>query len=290
MEYILHILIMINIYTILVLSANLPVGMANLLSICQAAFYGIGAYAGAYLLLQFDLPFLIIAFVVLLVTGISSLLVSLASVKLKEDYFVLATLSFQMIIYSILYNWISVTNGPYGIVGIPRIKLFGIWPLQGYYSYFIFTFILTIGVIIAFKFIKYSPFGRILSALRSDEISVAALGRDPNRFKSIAYLLSASFSGLGGLLYASYISYIDPTSFTLDESIFILTALFIGGVGNIRGPVLGAVFVIIIPEIFRFIGLPDTLAANLRQIIYGLLLILIMYFRPQGLLGKIIIR
>jgi branched-chain amino acid transport system permease protein len=100
---------MINIYVMLVLSANLPVGMANLLSMCQAAFYGIGAYIGTYVLMQFNLPFLLVAAIVMVVVGMFSLLVSFASVKLKGDYFILATLGFQMIVYTILYNWTDVT-------------------------------------------------------------------------------------------------------------------------------------------------------------------------------------
>jgi branched-chain amino acid transport system permease protein len=105
-------------------------------------------------------------------------------------------------------------------------------------------------------------------------------------FKVQTFFLSAAFSGLAGVIYASYVSYIDPTSFTLDESIFIITALFIGGLGNIKGPILGAVFVIILPELLRFVGMPDAIAANMRQIIYGLALVIIMFVRPQGLLGE----
>jgi branched-chain amino acid transport system permease protein len=287
MEYLLHILIMVNIYVILVLAANLPVGMASLLSMCQAAFYGIGAYLGAWFLLQFThLPILAVAVAVMLPTGLASLLVSHASIKLKGDYFVLATLGFQMITYTILYNWIPVTKGPYGIPGIPRLRLLGTLPLDGILPCFLLTTFLALATTALFLHLKKSPFGRALKAIRNDELSVSALGRDPLRFKRHAFFLSAAFSGLAGLLYASYISYIDPTSFTVDESIFILCALFIGGIGNIRGPVLGAVFVVLLPEILRFVGLPDALAANLRQIIYGLLLIVVMYFRPRGLCGE----
>ena len=128
---------MINIYVMLVLSANLPVGMANLLTMCQAAFYGIGAYIGTYVLMQFNLPFLLVAAIVMAVVGMFSLLVSFASVKLKGDYFILATLGFQMIVYTILYNWTDVTRGPYGIPGIPSIKLFGVISVSGVYGYFI---------------------------------------------------------------------------------------------------------------------------------------------------------
>lgn len=277
---------MINIYVLLVLSANLPIGMANLLTLGQAAFYGIGAYISAFFLMQFNLPFIVVTLAVMLLTGLFSYLVSFASIKLKGDYFVLATLGFQMIVYTVLYNWTDVTRGPYGVPGIPSVKLLGIWDVSGVWGYFFLTTVISVLVAFLFKAIKFSPYGRVLRALRNDEHSVAAMGRNPIAFKSWAFFLSAAFSGLAGLIYASYVSYIDPTSFTLDESIFIISALFIGGTGNIRGPILGAVFVVILPEILRFVGMPDAIAANMRQIIYGLTLIVVMYFRPQGLWGE----
>ena len=286
MGYILHIVIMLNIYIMLVLSANLPVGMARLLTLCQAAFYGIGAYVSAFFLMQFDLPFIVVALAVMLITGAFSWVVSFASIKLKNDYFILGTLGFQMIVYTVLYNWTDVTRGPYGIPGIPGVKIAGVWELTGVWAYAALTLV-TMGVVVLFfHLIKTSPYGRLLKAMRNDELSVQSVGRNTVAARSWAFFLSAAISGLAGLFYASYVSYIDPTSFTLDESIFIISALFIGGVGNIRGPVLGAVFVVLLPELLRFVGMPDAIAANMRQIIYGLSLILIMYFRPQGLMGE----
>lgn len=286
MEYILHIIIMLSIYVILVLSANLPVGMANMLTMCQAAFYGIGAYIGTFFLMQFNLPFIALAAIVMVATGLFSLLVSFASVKLKDDYFILATLGFQMIVYTILYNWTDVTRGPYGIPGIPSIKLFSVLSLSSVWGYAALAIVLMVLVALLFNVIKRSPYGRVLKAMRRDEQAVKALGRNTVMFKVQTFFLSAAFSGLAGAIYASYVSYIDPTSFTLDESIFIITALFIGGLGNIKGPILGAVFVIILPELLRFVGMPDAIAANMRQIIYGLALVIIMFVRPQGLLGE----
>jgi len=290
MEYIFHILIMLNIYVMLVLSANLTIGMANLLTMCQAAFYGIGAYIGTFFLMQFNLPFVVIAIAVMLLTGLFSWLVSYASVRLKGDYFVIATMGFQLIVYTILYNWTDVTRGPYGIPGIPGIKLLGLFELTGVYAYFALSLVVAaIVVLVLYRLVK-SPFGRTLNAIRADETMVQALGRDTVAFKAWAFFISAAVAGLAGVIYASYVSYIDPTSFTLDESIFILSALFIGGIGNIKGPILGALFVVLLPELLRFVGLPDSVAANLRQIIYGLALILVMYFRPQGLWGKTILK
>lgn len=290
MEYVFHIIIMLNIYIMLVLSANLTIGMANLLTMCQAAFYGIGAYIGTYFLMQFSLPFLVIAGLVMLFTGLFSCLVSFASVRLKGDYFVIATMGFQLIVYTILYNWTDVTRGPYGIPGIPGIKLGGVYELSGVYEYLFLSLVLMGVVVFLFHHLVVSPFGRTLNAIRADELTVKAMGRNTVLFKSIAFFLSAAVAGLAGVIYASYVSYIDPTSFTLDESIFIISALFIGGIGNTKGPILGALFVVLLPELLRFVGLPDSIAANLRQIIYGLALILVMYYRPQGIWGKAILK
>ncbi len=290
MEYIFHIIIMLNIYIMLVLSANLTIGVANLLTMCQAAFYGIGAYIGTYFLMQFNLPFVVIAALVMGLTGVFSFLISYASVRLKDDYFIIATMGFQLIAYTILYNWTDVTRGPYGIPGIPAIKLLGLYEVPGIYGYLLLSLVVMLVVVLLFRHLVNSPFGRVLNAVRADEKTAQALGRNTVKFKAWAFFLSAAFTGLAGVIYASYVSYIDPTSFTLDESIFIISALFIGGIGNTKGPILGAAFVVLLPEVLRFVGLPDAVAANLRQIIYGLALVLVMYFRPQGIWGKMVLK
>ena len=290
MEYLIHTVTLLNIYILLVLSANLTIGMANLLTMCQAAFYGIGAYIGTFFLMQFNIPFLAIIGAVALTTGAFSLLISYASVKLNGDFFVLATMGFQLIVFTILYNWTGVTRGPYGIPGIPGIRILGIWELSGVYAYFLLSLVITVLVVVLFSILLRSPYGRVLTAIKADETAVQSMGRDTVAAKSWAFFISAAVAGIAGVIYASYISYIDPTSFTLDESIFIICALFIGGTGNVKGPVFGALFVVLLPELLRFIGLPDTIAANLRQIIYGLTLILVAYFRPQGLFGKNVLR
>ncbi len=237
--------------------------------------------------MQFDLPFMVIAAIVMGMTGIFSLIVSFAAVKLNDNYFILGSLGFLMIAYTILYNWTDVTFSPYGI---PRIKILRLWDISGVWGYFVLTILLSADVIWFFRRIKNFPYGRVLKAMRSDELSVKALGRNTVKFKSWDFFLSAALSCLTGLIYTSYVSYIDSTSFTLDESIFIISALFIGGVGNIKGPIVGAAFVVLLPEILRFIGMPDAIAANMRQIIYGLTLVLVMYFSPKGLWGEFVMK
>ncbi len=191
-----------------------------------------------------------------------------------------------MIVYSILYNWMSVTRGPYGIAGIPGIKLFGIIDLPGLWGYLVLSLVLAIIVVITFAGLKKSPYGRVLRSIRCDELSLAALGRNVSFAKGTAFFISAAIASLAGVLYASYTSYIDPTGFSLSESLFIISALFIGGIGNVKGPVFGALFVVVFPELLRLVGLPDAIQANLRQVIYGLTLVIIMFIRPQGLLGQ----
>jgi len=290
MDYLFHIIIMICIYTILVISANLPVGLANLLSLAQAAFYGIGAYLSAWLLLSVDLPILPMILAVALLTGVFSLLISYASIRLKGDYFILATLGFQMIVFAILYNWTEVTRGPYGITGIPQPMFAGSFQLDSNLHFMLFSLVCTVVIALLFHNLVKSPFGRVLKAIRSDELQVAVTGRNVMGFKTTAFFFSAAFSAVAGFLFASYVRYIDPTSFTLDETIFILSALFIGGLGNVKGSIAGAIFIVLLPELLRFAGLPDSIAANMRQIIYGLSLVVVMRYYPRGLAGNLMLR
>ncbi len=281
---------MINIYIILTTSTNLLVGITNLLSIGQAALYGIGAYLAVLALMYFELSLLPTLIFVMLGTSLCSLLIAYPSLRLNDDYFILATLGFQLIAFTVLYNWIEVTRGPYGIPGIPSPKLFGEISISGILPFLILSSILSLGVALIFKRLISSPFGRALKAVRDDELSTQAIGRNVATLKIWAFVISSGFIGIAGFIYASYISYIDPTSFNLDESIFILSAVIIGGPGNIKGPIIGAVFVVVLPEILRFIGLPDSVAANLRQIVYGLLIIIFMRFHEKGIWGDYVLK
>lgn len=286
MNYLFHIIIMIDIYIILTVSTNLLVGMANLLSLCQAAFYGIGAYLSVLALMILGLPLVPTILIVMIGTALISLIIAYPTLRLKGDYFILGTLGFQLIVFTILYNWASVTRGPYGIPGIPAPKLFGMISISGIIPFLILSLILAALVIVIFYLLIHSPFGRGLKGIRDDEIAMLSLGRNVTTFKIWAFVISSAFIGLGGMIYAAYVTYIDPTSFNLDEAIFILAAVLIGGTGNIRGPVVGAIFVVILPELLRFVGFPDSIAANMRQIVYGMALIVFMFFRPQGIAGE----
>ena len=286
MNYLLHIIIFINVYIILAVSTNLLVGMANLLSLGQAAFYGTGAYITALALIILKLPLIPTVILAMVVTALISIIIAYSSLRLQGDYFIMATLGFQLIVYTILYNWVNVTRGPYGISGIPSPKIAGLFEISGILPFFVLSTLLAALVVYIIYRLIYSPFGRALRALREDEIALLSLGRNVTTLKIWTFAISSAFIAIAGFIYASYITYIDPTSFNLDEAIFILSAVLIGGLGNIKGPVAGAVFVILMPELLRFVGLPDNVAANLRMVIYGLTLIVLMRYRRKGLAGE----
>jgi len=261
------------------------VGYGGLLSLSHAAFYGLGAYIGSLLMMQAHWPFLLSLVTAVVTVSVLAWLVSIPAIRLHGDFFVLATLGFQVIVFAILYNWVDVTRGPYGIPGVPKPSVFGhsVTSPPAFLALAAVVALLCCGVL---WLLLSSPFGRTLQAVREDEIAAASLGKDVNAFKRSAFAWAGAVAAVPGVLFATYSSYIDPTSFGLEESIFILCILIIGGAGNFRGPIIGAVVLVLLPEGLRFLRIPDSIAANLRQILYGLALVLMMRLRPQGIAGK----
>ena len=285
MNYIWHLLVMIGIYLPLAYSLNLMLGFGGLLSLAHAAFYGIGAYTFALLLTSTQIhPLLALAAMVFL-TALVALGTGLVSLRLRGDLFMFVTLGLQMIVFVVLYNWVGLTRGANGIPGIPRPTFYGMLlhtPLQ--YAGLV---ALMNAVLLSLLFSLYqSPFGKTLKALRENEAAAEALGINPKRIYLQAFVLSAVFAAVPGAFYASYVTFIDPTSFTLKESIFIAAIILLGGSGNRIGPLIGVVIMLLLPEGLRFVGLPTAIAHNLREIIYGLLLVILMYLRPQGIAGE----
>lgn len=285
MEYLLHILILIGIYVILSVSLNLITGYSGLLSIAHAAFYGVGAYVAALLALKFHSPFLANILCAVILSGLLGALLGIPSLRIRDDYFAIATFAFQVITFSVMNNWISFTGGPMGLPGIPQPAIFG-WEINNHYEFlFLISLLCIITLWIAHKIVT-SPFGRVLKAIREDEVFAQAMGKNVASYKVLIFVIGACMASVAGVMYAYYISFIDPTSFTIMESIFIISIVIIGGAGNIWGSVLGAAALVILPEALRFLGMPSSIAANMRQIIYGALLVIFMLFRPQGFIGE----
>lgn len=282
MDYVFHVLILSAVYASLAVSLSLLVGHAGLLSLAHAAFFGLGAYTSSLLSLHFHLPFLVTAPAAILAGVVLSFLIAVPSLRLRDDYFVIATFGFQIVIVAVINNWIDLTGGPLGIRGIPRPALAGLG--VSLRTEFVALSLLFLGLtaVIVWR-ITRQPLGRVLRALREDEIFTASLGKNVFGAKIVAFAVSCALAAGAGTIYAHYISYIDPSSFGISESILIISMVIIGGAGSRWGPILGAVVLVSLPELLRIAGIPGPVAANLRQIVYGVLLVLMMWYRPAGL-------
>jgi len=285
MEYLIHIAILICIYGILGLSLNLVVGEVGLLSITHAAFYGIGAYATALLLIGTGMNFFLAVLLGMVITGAVALAIGIVLSRFKGDFYALGSLGFNVIVFSIFLNWQSVTQGPLGIPGIPRPTLFG-FPFFENSSFLALTLVALAFVLGICIYITRSSFGRVLKAIREDEQAISVFGYSTTYYKLVIFVISAMLAALAGALFATYITFIDPSSFSLNESIFILAIIILGGLSSHKGVLLGALFLVILPEALRFVGFPTDIAAQMRQVTYGAILILLMLYRPQGLAGK----
>lgn len=261
------------------------VGYTGLPALGHAAFSAVGAYSSALLALNYGVSPWIGLLMGACFAGLLGVIIAYPSLRLKGDYLAIATFGSGVIVYSIAKNWVSLTRGPMGLPGIPGFSVFGL-QLSAIWSYLLLVIAFVALTYFVIQRVVNSPFGRILQGIREDEIATQALGKNVNRHKIMVFIIGAFFAGIAGSLYAHYITFIDPSSFTVMESITILLMVVFGGMGSLSGPFIGAAVLVILPESLRFLGLPSSIAAPLRQMIYGLLLVGLMLKRPKGILGK----
>jgi len=285
MEYLIHILVITGIYIILTISLNLVLGYTGLASLGHAAFSCVAAYTSALLALNYGVSPWLGLLIGAVIAALSGLVIGFPSLRLKGDYLALATFGLGVIIYSVAKNWVSLTRGPMGLPGIPGFSILG-YELSSVWHYLIIILVFVVLTCFVIKRVVNSPFGRVLQGIREDEIATLALGKNINKYKIVVFVIGAFFAGIAGSLYAHYITFIDPSSFTVMESITILLMVVFGGMGSLSGSFVGAAVLVILPELLRFLGMPSSVAAPLRQMIYGLLLVVLMLKRPQGILGR----
>ncbi|MFZ5806487.1 MAG: branched-chain amino acid ABC transporter permease [Verrucomicrobiota bacterium] len=285
LEYLINILILIGIYGILALSLNLVVGYTGLLSLAHAGFYGIGAYVTAIAATRYGFDFfssmILGAAISFFIAGFFGIVLS----KFKGDMYALASLGLGMIVFSVLLNWQSFTNGPLGIPGISRPSI-GNFSFTTNAHFLLLVMIFLAATYLLCWWLTKSHFGRVLKSIREKEEVTQLLGYKTFYYKLAAFQISAAISAVAGSLFASYLSFINPFNFHLNESIFITVIIIVGGLASLRGSLLGAVILILVPELLRFLGMPPEIAAQVRQFLYGLALILLMIFRPVGIMGR----
>jgi len=280
-------IIYIGIYAILSLSLNLIVGYTGLLSLCHAAFFAVGAYTTAVLMVAYHTGFWWALLLSGLLAAVTGLVIGLPTLRLTGDYLAIATLGFGQIIVNIIINWDALTRGPMGISSIPQAVIFGrqIDPFQKW------QFMILVGFFVLLTFevlrrITRSRLGRALEAIREDEIAANAMGINTFKYKSISFTVGSFFAGIAGALWAAYNQSVSPGTFDFNLSVLILCMVVLGGLGTHWGSILGALIIVLASEFPRLVGISDIISPQLRQIIFGLILVAMMIFKPSGLLTR----
>ena len=276
-DYYLDIIIMSGIYSILALGLNVIVGFAGLLNLGFAAFYAIGAYTYAIVNTKLGIGFWTAIPISLFAATIAGLVLSIPALRLRGDYFAIVTLGFGEIVRLILNNWDSLTNGPNGITGIKPPSFFGnsISSLNHYYYIVFLAVVITLFIV---RRVELSRIGRAWFAIKGNEIAASSMGINTTRYKIYASAFGAFWAGLAGILFASKMQFVSPESFTFLESILILCMVILGGLGNTYGAIIGAFILMLLPELLRELQL-------YRMLILGIGLVLLMVFKPQGIIG-----
>jgi branched-chain amino acid transport system permease protein len=284
--YILNLLILVAISGILAASLNFIIGYAGIYSMAHAAFFGIAAYAGALIAMHVSTSLLVAIPVAMAICAALSLVISLPSLRVRGEYFVVASLGLQMIAFTVFSEWKDVTGGIGGLTGVPVATLLG-YPLRSLESFFGVALICLALVTFVIYVLVHTSFGRSLKAVRDNEVAAASFGKNPVIIKTIAVAISSALCGIAGVLYAFHVSFVNPETFTVDQSVLIMAMIIIGGTGTVFGPILGALIIHVLPAGLTYLTfLPARDLASLQQIIYGAAMVLLMIYRPSGLIGR----
>ena len=283
--YFQHLIILALIWVVLSQGQNLIQGFTGYVSIAQAGFMGIGAYASTLMSLNLGWPVWLTMAAAPVVTAGLALLAGYPSLRVKGHYFAIVTLAYNMVIFIVLMNWKSLTGGEAGISNVPRpsnVSVGGfVWDLgsrAGYYYLVLGAAVLATALC---ALILHSRVGRVLLAIRQNEALIEAAGVQTWRYKLLAFVVSASLAGWAGALYAHFIGFLNPDAFGVDHSLNAILAVILGGSGTLSGPVLGAFAVVFLPEYLR-------VAQDDRLVVYGFILVAATIFMPRGLVPLVV--
>ena len=287
------------IWAVLAVSLNLVVGFTGLLSVGHIGFFGIGAYTVAILtsnaayeqlrteaIPTFGWPFFAALPVGIVLAGLTAIAVGVVFNRFRDDIFVLVSFGFAVICFNVFLNARAVTRGAFGIHEVAKPAVGG-WVFDDELAFLALALVFLAIVVLVSWFIVTSSFGRVLTAIREDERAAEVFGYRVTHYKLAVWVVSAMMAAAAGGLFASWTTFIDPNSFILLESILLVSIVILGGLATIWGSLLGAMVFVLLEEGMRFLPfLPDEYVGQARQVILGVLLVLLMLFRPQGLLGR----
>lgn len=277
--YLLQILTNAWLFSMLALSITLVTGTAGQMSLGQAGFLAIGGYASALLSMRLGLPLELSLLLGAVIAAALGTLLTWPVFRLRSQYVALATLGIGEVINQIILNWEGLTNGVMGLSNIPPLSLFGLPVIETAPIYWFALGILVVAALFQWRLMQ-SHLGRTWRAIREDDVAARTFGVSPNRYKALAFIASGLIAGLSGAFTAHMYSYINNETFAATTSILGLTMVILGGMGNMAGAVLGAIALTALPELFRPL-------ADARYLIYGIVLLLLVRFRPQGVLGTV---
>ncbi len=287
------------IWAILAVSLNLVIGFTGLLSVGHVGFFGIGAYAVAILtsdpayeqlrteaIPTFGWPFFAALPISMLAAGLVAIVVGVVFNRFRDDIYVLVSFGFAIIAFNVFLNLRAVTRGAFGIHEIARPAI-GSWVFDGEVEFLLLCLVFLALVMLLAWTIVTSSFGRVLTAIREDEQAIEVFGYRSTHYKLAIWVVSAMLAGLAGGLFSSWATFIDPNSFILLESILLVAIVILGGLATIWGSLLGAMAFVLLEEGMRFLPfVPAEYTGQARQVVLGILLVLLMLFRPQGLVGR----
>jgi len=274
--YVISVAVFVGIWVALALSLNILTGYAGQVSLGHAAFFGIGAYVSAVLAVSYGLSFWLDFAAAIFITGLVGTILGLPSLRVRHDFLVLATMGVNFVVVAV-FKYVDFFGGAMGLVNIPAPEFFGT-SFRGGMPYLLLVLVYVVFTWFVSWYLSKTWTGMAFQTVRLDEEAAAAVGVSVPRFKVYAFGISAALAGGAGSLYAHFIGSVFPDTFVFVESIAILSMVIFGGVGTLRGPILGAILLKAAPELLRFVQ-------DYRLTIYGALLVIMMLFQPMGIIG-----
>lgn len=281
-EYVIHLAILVCMYMILAQGLNLTFGLGRLFNLAHVASFAIGAYTTALLSVETEAGFFKCVAASMLTSGLFAVLLGGISLRLAQDYFAIGTLAFSSVVSSLLINWKSLTRGVLGIPGIPRPVLLGI-DFYDNTHFLVLIFLVAVLVQMFFYLLHRGPFGRALRGQAEYDEALLAVGCDTGLIRNLSFLISSATAGLAGSFFAYYLNYIDPSSFSLAEMVFVLTIVVVGRPGALWGVSAGTLFLVLLPEPLRFIDINSAYLGPARQLLQAVILFSVVYWNRRTL-------
>lgn len=273
-NYVLEVMSNVWFYVILALGLNIVVGYAGLLDLGYAAFFAVGAYTTGILTAKFGVNFWLTIPVAMFFSILAGVIIGGPTLRLRTDYLAIVTLGFGEIVRIAARN-LKITGGASGLIGIERPSIFGFELNQIFHYYYLFFLLSVLAIFVSYR-LQHSRLGRAWQYVREDEDAAEAMGIPTVRIKLYAYVTGAIFGGVAGCFFAAKMTAISPETFMFTQSVLILLAVVLGGMGKIPGVIVGAFALVLFPEVFRSIG-------SLRMLVFGVVLLIIIIYRPQGI-------